>query len=31
MFTGPISEYYIPDVYDGAIMMLNHMEQIYDD
>lgn len=25
MFTGPIAEYYIADIYDGAIIMLNHM------
>lgn len=30
MFIGPIEEYYIIDVYDGGIQMLNHIEKIYD-
>lgn len=29
MFIGPIEEYYIIDVYDGGIVMLNHIEKIY--
>ena len=31
MFTGPIEEYYIADIYDGAITLLNHIEKEYDD
>lgn len=31
MFTGPIQEYYIANIYNGAIVMLNHIEQEYDD
>ena len=30
MFTGPIEEYYIADIYDGDIVLLNHIEKEYE-